>query len=425
MRTSIVLVFTGWISLASIPCSAEPQRTDTSESGRNPANATGNQWTIKGRAFTKSRSVNAIEFGLTAGDDFDQSYALAKAIQHASENAGVDTVYIPEGVYFFAKPIRLRAGVNLIGAAAGKTVFERKDKGDYLLKANHMDCRNAIVANLTLRNRDRTLLMRDVRNLQFSHVEFSGGIVRFEQSSDIILDGNVFSDNLGKSAYASSQCESVKIVNNLFNSIEHGSINLSGHTHCLVASNYITSSMPIDSGYAGIRLPNSAKNNIVERNFIKNHGRGIFVLSSSEENVIRNNVVENTTRQGVLIQSSNNLLQGNTIIDAGADAIYLVDQDAASPTPRFAHGNRILGNVIYDSRAREAGSFVGLRISTRNTIVKGNKVCLQHGRSFKAINADAGNQDIDNVYSRKVERGDVDNSIRARKRIRATTSKQQ
>ena len=148
-------------------------------------------------------------------------------------------------------------------------------------------------------------------------------------------------------------------------------------------------------------------------------------MSSSEENIIRNNVVENTTRQGVPIQSANNLLQGNTIIEAGADAVYLVDQDRASPTPRLADGNRILANVIYDSRVREAGSFVGLRISTCNTIVKGNKVCMQHGRSFKAIKADAGNQDIDNVYSRKVERGDLDNSIRARKQIMETTPRQQ
>ena len=417
MRTPIVLFLASWLSFALSLCKAEPADAGTgSEPGRRPATSIGNQWTIKGRAFSKRRSINAVEFGLTAGRASDQSSALARAIQHASESPDVDTVYVPEGVYLFVKSIWLKPGVNLIGAAAGKTVLERTTNSDYLLRGNHMDCRKAIVANLTLRNRDRTLLMRDISNLQFSHVEFSGGIVRFEQSSGIILDGNVFNENRGKSAYASSKCENVRIVNNVFNSVEHGSINLSGHENCYVASNYITSSKPIDSGYAGIRLPNRAMNNIVEENLIENHGRGIFILSSSERNIVRNNVVVNTTLQGALIQSSNNLLEGNTIIDAGGDAIYLVAQDAASSTQRFADGNRILGNVIYDSRKPEAG-FMGLRVSARNTIVKGNKVCMRHGRKFKAIKAGAGNHDIDNVYNRKVEEDDVDKSIRIRKRL--------
>jgi len=425
MRTPIVIFIASLISCALCPCKAAPADVGTGgESGRKSATSTVDQWIVKGRKFSRSRSINAIEFGLTAGSTSDQSPALAKAIQHASESSEVDTVYIPEGVYFFANPIRLRSGVNLIGDAAGKTVLERKDNSDYLLKAKHMDCRKAVVANLTLRNPDRTLLMLDVSNLQFSHVEFSGGIVRFEQSSRILLDGNVFNENRGKSAYAGSACENVRIVNNAFNSIEHGSINLSGHRKCYVASNYITSSRPIDSGYAGIRLPNGAKNNTVESNFIENHGRGIFILSSSENNIVRNNVVKHTTREGVFIQSSNNLLEGNTIIDAGCEAIYVVDASGkSSPTPSIAVGNRILRNVIHDTRKHDASSFIGLQIGSRNNIVKGNKVSMEHGRKFKAIKTNAGNQDLGNVYSRKAERGDVEKWTRTRDQIRKSASK--
>jgi len=426
MSTPTVLIFAGLISYALSPCKAAPTDVGTGkESGRKSATSTVDQWTIKGREFSKSRSVNAIEFGLTAGSTSDQSTALAKAIQHASESREVDTVYIPEGVYFFANPIRLRSAVNLIGDAAGKTVLESKDNSDYLLKGKHMDCRRAVVANLTLHNPNRTLLMLDVSNLQFSHVEFSGGIVRFEKSSGIILDGNVFTENLGKSAYAGSACENVRIVNNAFNSVEHGSINLSGHRKCYVASNYITSSKPIDSGYAGIRLPNGAKNNTVENNFIENHGRGIFILSSSANNIVRNNIVKHTTREGVFVQSSNNLLEGNTIIDAGCEAIYVVDASGkSSPTPSIADGNRILRNVIYDTRKHEASSFVGLRIASRNNIVKGNKVSMEHGRIFRAIKTDAGNQDLDNVYSQKVEKGELEKWTRMRNQIRTSTPKQ-
>ncbi len=396
MRARITVMFAVWLSFSLSHCEADPP--DPTETRQERATSTANQWTIKGRVFSKSRSVNAAEFGLTAGNDSDQSSALAKAIQRASESPDVDTVYVPEGVYLIADSIRLKPGVNMIGAAAGKTVFERRDESDYLFTGKHMDCRKAIVANLTLRNRDRTLLISDIRNLQFSNVEFAGGIVRFEHSSHITLDGNTFNDNRGKSAYASSDCEHMKIVNNVFNSVEHGSINLSGHRNSYVASNRITSPKPIDSGYAGIRLPNRARNNVVEKNVIENHGRGIFILSSSEENTIRNNVVKRTTQQGVLIQSSNNIIRGNTIIDAGRNAIYVVDQDAASATPRRADGNSILSNVILDTSKRD-GSFVGLRISARNTIVRGNQVSKQHGRGFKAIKAEAGNQDTDNSYT--------------------------
>jgi parallel beta-helix repeat protein len=159
----------------------------------------------------------------------------------------------------------------------------------------------------------------------------------------------------------------------------------------------------IDSGYAGIRLPNSAKSNIVENNFIENHGRGLFILSSSEDNIVRNNTVKNTSYQGVFIQSSGNVLEGNTIIDAGDEAIYVVNADAkSSPTPSIADNNRILGNVIYDTRKHDADRFIGLKILSRNNIVKGNRVSMTYGRKFKDVKADAGNQDIDNVYKKDV-----------------------
>jgi len=422
--TPIAHFLAGCVSLALTACEVAPRDASTSEADLPPSVSNEMQGPIEARAPDLSRSLNAVDFGLTAGVRSDQSAALSKAIQRASENADIDTVQVPEGVYCFGRAIRLRPGVNLIGAGAGKTVLEGKNAGDYLLKGADMNGRKAMVADLTLRYRRRTVQLREVSNLQFSRVEFSGGIVRFERCSDIILDGNIFTDNLGKAAYAGSECESIRIVNNTFVSVEQGSINLSGHRNCVVASNHITSASLIDSGYAGIRLPNGARNNLVERNLIENHGRGIFILSSSEKNTVRGNVVENTTLQGVLIQSSDNLLEGNTIIDAGNEAIYVVDAGAAtSPTPSLARRNRILNNVVWDTRKHDADAdrFVGLRISSRDNIVRGNKVALAQGRRFKAIKANAGNQDAANVYRRAAEEGDVADSIRAAKQIRSAT----
>lgn len=422
--TPIAHVLACCVSLALTACEVAPREANTGDAGLDASDSARKQRTIEALALDRSRSVNAVDFGLTAGVRSDQWPALAEAIQRASEDADIDTVHVPEGVYCFARSIRLRSGVNLIGAGAGKTVLEGKDAGDYLLKGADMNGRKTIVANLTLRNRRRTVQLREVSNLRFSRVEFSGGIVRFERSSDIILDENIFTDNQGKAAYAGSDCEDIRIVNNTFVSVEQGSINLSGHRNCVVASNHITSASLIDSGYAGIRLPNGARNNLVEQNLIENHGRGIFILSSSEKNTIRGNVVENTSLQGVLIQSSDNLLEGNTIIDAGNEAVYVVDAGAASsPTPSLAKRNRILNNVVWDTRKRNADPdrFVGLRISSRDNIVRGNKVAKAHGRSFKAIKANAGNQDAANVYSRAAEEGDIANSIRAAKQIRSVT----
>jgi parallel beta-helix repeat protein len=360
------------------------------------------------------KAVNAVEAGLVADSDEDQGKQLADLISKTAADPDRDTVYVPEGSYRIAEAIRLRPGVNLVGDGMGRTVFYRDDSKNYLVKsAGNGDFGKALVANLSFRNQHRTLLMRDVHHLRFHNVEFEGGIVRFEEASHITIEGCYFNRNLGKGGYASSNCKNIRIVKNVFNSIEKGSINLSGHVDCYVASNRITSAKLIDSGYAGIRLPNSAKNNIIENNFIENHGRGLFILSSSVNNVLQNNTVKNTTYQGVLIQASNNVLAGNTIMDAGGEAIYVVNATAdSSPTPSVADNNSILGNLIYDTRKHDASRFVGLQISSRNNIVKGNRVSLTYGREFKAIRGGAGNQDIDNVYSREVGRQKAEERLR-------------
>jgi parallel beta-helix repeat protein len=252
---------------------------------------------------------------------------------------------------------------------------------------------------MTVSNSERALLITDSCNLSFQNVEFKGGMVRFEKSENVMFEGNIFNDNLGKGGYAGSGCKNIRIVKNTFNSIENGSINLSGHQNSYVANNHITASKLIDSGYAGIRLPNSARNNIVENNFIQNHGRGLFILSSSENNIVRNNTVKSTMYQGVLIQSSNNLLEKNTIIDAGMEAIYVTDANAEnSPTPSVANGNRILDNIIYDTKSLRSSRCIGLKIGSLENLIKGNRVSMNHGRDFKSIRLDSGNQDVNNLY---------------------------
>jgi len=349
--------------------------------------------------YNRSRSINARDYGLISGSSMDQSSMLTRAIKYASENKEVDCVYVPEGTYQFTQSIWLKAGVSLIGAGPGKTVFTGKNPKAFLIRAKRVDFGDAVIANMTVSNSERALLITDSCNLSFQNVEFKGGMVRFEKSENVTFEGNIFNDNLGKGGYAGSGCKNFRIVKNTFNSIENGSINLSGHQNSYVANNHITASKLIDSGYAGIRLPNGARNNVVENNFIQNHGRGLFILSSSENNIVRNNTVKSTMYQGVLIQSSNNLLEKNTIIDAGMEAIYVTDANAEnSPTPSVANGNRILDNIIYDTKSLRSSRCIGLKIGSRENLIKGNRVSMNHGRDFKSIQLNSGNQDVNNLY---------------------------
>ena len=349
--------------------------------------------------YNRSRSINARDYGLLPGSSMDQSSMLARAIKHASEDNEVDSVYVPEGTYQFTESIWLKAGVTLIGAGPGKTVFTGQNPKAYLIRAKHVDFGDSVVANMTVSNLERALLITDSCNLIFRNVEFKGGMVRFEKSENVTFEGNIFNDNLGKGGYAGSSCKNIRIVKNTFNSIENGSINLSGHQNSYVANNHITASKLIDSGYAGIRLPNGARNNVVENNFIQNHGRGLFILSSSENNIVRNNTVKSTMYQGVLIQSSNNLLEKNTIIDAGMEATYVTDATAEnSPTPSVANGNRILENIIYDTKPLRSSRCIGLKIGSQKNLIQGNRVSMNHGRDFKLIPTDSGNKDLNNLY---------------------------
>jgi len=347
-------------------------------------------WTINGRQYLKSRSLNAFEHGLSSDPNEDQTDRINQLIVQASKDPGVDTVYFPEAVYYVSGHVHFRPGVNIVGAGQGRTVFERRDRSEYLVRGGG-DLKGTVVANLTLSNTQRTLLMSNSANLNFFHVEFRGGIVRFEGGENLVFDGNVFNDNIGKGGYASSNCKNVRIVNNTINSIERGGLNLSGHEDSYVAYNYITSPELIESGYAGIRLPNSAKNNLVEYNYVQNHGRGLFVLSHSTGNTVQYNLVNGTTYQGVLIQGPKNTIKGNVVKDSGDGAIYVTNGSLNTERVSVADYNQVVDNIVYDTRQHDDRGNIGLIVETSGNVVESNIVSVKFGRTFKDIREDAGN----------------------------------
>lgn len=188
-------------------------------------------------------------------------------------------------------------------------------------------------------------------------------------------------------------------MHNRFHSIENGSINLSGHRNSIVAYNHITADKLIDSGYAGIRLPNSARDNLVEHNMIENHGRGLFVLSYSSGNTLRHNVVRGTTHQGVLVQSPNNRIEYNLIVDAGLEAIRVTDaagigeDEQGNLKPRsMAKDNVVFNNRIEDTKKVKGNDAWGLYIGSTGNEVSHNSVQKCFGRKFMHFSEGNGNR---------------------------------
>ena len=344
-------------------------------------------------------ALDASKAGLKPDAGEDQTKKLEELIARVAKDDALHTLFVPEGDYLIKGSIQLRPQVNLIGEGMGRTVFIRGDESGYLVgNQGKGSFGKAMIADLSFRNAKRTLLMREVEDLIFGRVEIEGGIMRFEKSANLHILGCQFNRNQGKAGYASSECTRILLMHNHFHSIENGSINLSGHQGCLVAYNRITADKLIDSGYAGIRLPNTAKDNVVEHNVIENHGRGLFVLSYSSGNALRHNVVRGTTHQGVLVQSPNNRIEYNLIVDAGLEAIRVTDAAGVGedkdgkPNPRsIAKDNVILNNRIEDTKKVKGKDDWGLYIGSTGNQVSHNSVQKGFGRKFMHFRDGNGN----------------------------------
>ena len=371
-------------------------------------NEDASSWTINGRKFMKDRSINAADFGLTSGTDTDQAANMNRAIAYAANNAGIDTVFVPAGTYYIGTYFSFAPAVNVIGAGAGKTIFNCpdykeqmgqigiRDFENYMTITDEKDFKNIVIANMTLSKQSRVIYMYKCKNANFFNLAVNEGLIRFEHCENMTLEHNIFSGNYGKAAYAGNVGRYIRFFANRFNGIVQGSINYSRHENSYAGYNYITAPDILNTGYAGIRLPNDAHWNIVENNYIENHGRGIFVLSRSSNNIVRGNVINKTKSQGFFIQSPNNVFDGNVIIDAGDEAVYIAGGSAKSKSDGL--NNRFLRNVIYDTKEHDKERHVALSIATPSNIIKANTVSTKFGRTFKKINKDSvdlRNKEID------------------------------
>ncbi|MFW6279021.1 MAG: RICIN domain-containing protein [Bacillota bacterium] len=329
--------------------------------------------------------VSVTDFGAQSGVQTCQVEAFHAAMDHFYEQGEEGTVYVPAGEYYLASPLQLRPGVNLVGEGMKESLLWSDDSSSYLVYDALGQEMNLKITDLGFSNQERLLLLDNVANMEFERVSFRDGIVRFEESNSVLINECHFENNKGKAAYASDIADNMTLTNNDIINPEQGGINLSRHNDSYVAHNQVESDSQIDSGYAGIRLPNNAEGNIVEDNTVIRTGRGLFVLSGSTGNTLRNNEVYSTTYQGALIESPDNTFTNNVIADAGEESIY-VSQTS---------DNTVENNEIYDTEAHSGDRFIGLEVTGENNSILQNIVYGDYGRDFKEIapgNIDRGNE---------------------------------
>jgi parallel beta-helix repeat protein len=277
------------------------------------------------RIVPDSARVNARWFGAVGDGTRDDTAALNKAAAYFYTRKSHGTLYIPAGRYYVAGMLSLYPRVDFTGDGIGQTIIERRNPDNYLLGSGPGGTLEVSISRITFDNPQRLLLYRHISNISFSDVEFLSGMVRFENSEHIRIDHCVFRNNIGKAAYASSECRYVSITNNLIRDPAYGGLNLSGHSYCVVANNQILKETltPSAPGYGGIRLPNSARFNTVTGNVVRNYPRGIFVLSGSTYNTISGNVVDGAALQGILVESDHNTFAQNILTHPGAECIRI------------------------------------------------------------------------------------------------------
>ncbi len=98
------------------------------------------------------------------------------------------------------------------------------------------------------------------------------------------------------------------------------------------------------------------------------------------------------------MQSPHNRIEHYMIIDAWLAAIRVSDAhyDGEHPSS-IANGNRVLHNLVADTRDADSDAQVGLVVNSSKTTVVGNIVECRFGRSFMDLRGGNGNTKKGNV----------------------------
>lgn len=298
------------------------------------------------------------------------SAAISAAIQRCQ--AG-DILRLPADTYSLSESIRMKSGVRLVGAGQGKTILNYSgDKPAPFVSV--VDCEDVEIAHLTLDGQDNPLIRDGMtggnsRRLFIHHVTFC---------------------NLGQGS----------------SSFSHGII-FSGHNPTMARG--VTDStigdcrferIGLTAKYGGaIRMAWGSVRNQVERNVIRDTGRGGIFGDHSAELVIRNNQVSGSGGEGLGIEiwggCPRSLIEDNLV-----DHWISVDQGNQSAVRRNVVGTDdgtlkgygieiIASDVVVTDNVVKRGASIGLSVSNqprKNNVFWGYNTirdCVQWGAQLQ------------------------------------------
>jgi hypothetical protein len=264
------------------------------------------------------------------------SASLAAAIRQAASG---DTIRLPAGTLEISEPVLLKSGVKLIGAGQDKTRIAYGGTQPLpLLKIN--DCQDVEIAHLTLDGQDNPLVRDGItgsssRRLFIHHVTFSNlGKDSPSFSHGIMFSGDNPTMERGVTDSTISDCRFERI------------------------------GLKAEYG-GGIRLAWGCVRNRIERNVIRDTGRGGIFGDHSAELVIRENQVSGSGGEGLGIEiwggCPRSLIEDNVV-----DHWLSVDGGGQCAVRR---------NIV--GAEDETIKFLGIEIITRDAVVTDNRI--KHG----------------------------------------------
>ncbi|MFD2656424.1 RICIN domain-containing protein [Gracilibacillus thailandensis] len=383
-----------------------------------------------------AETVNATDFGVTAGENSSQTEALHDAMRYFYDQGEEGTVYIPAGTYYVDEALRFHEGVNLVGDGRGQTIIKKMGTSTNYVVGNPILHSNSVNLNVTVSditfdadraNRSSQGLSQigginidaEVSNLRLDGIEIkdatNGAILR--RMRDSVITNSVFDQTSGHSIatgdenYPVGEFTNVEITNNVITNSTGGSgINLSRATYTTVRNNQVINTQQQQDSYGGIRIPNGGAYNIVEDNVIQSYPRGIFVLTGANNNTINGNTVIDSRIHGILIQANDNTFTNNTIVQNNTSlnpesmirlapgSNNTISNNLMSTYSGYSNpGIRLTGesdyNEITNNNIDTDGALVSNEAGSNNMISGNNKfnsVSFDSNSSYQIVNRNSG-----------------------------------
>lgn len=282
-------------------------------------------------------------------------------IQQALNTASPgDTVEVAEGKY--RENIYMHAGINLVGAGAGKSKIKpADDTGKFPIVVVADQC---VLEGFTFlgasKNSPAAILVENasptIRNNVIKRNLTTGILARYKQANPVIKSNRIYKNNFTGIKFIS--CGGRITSNEVFGNLGPG-ISLLG-AHPIIEGNYIyhNKETGITTGIGQIKKSSEESGEaFIYRNRVEYNTAGGIATENSSPSIIENSI-SNKGKPAIMLFSSNSVIKDNVLISNGPPAIRIngasspiVEKNIIDGTLRFAIMNdsrtaRIRNNTI-------------------------------------------------------------------------------